>query len=174
MNMIEYWERRYRTGGISGAGSRGSEAVVKAQLVQNLINVHDISSVLDLGCGDGYIASMIYAERYVGYDPSVSATKVAQEFCPHLEFVNEVPDEEFDLILSMDVIFHLVTDDLYRDYLELLFSERARQVLVYGTDQHLTGAPHVLHRNWTPDIPDGWTATELTTEYKRAWLITRD
>lgn len=174
--ITDYWEKRYRAGGFSGAGSRGDEAKDKVELVQRVVNSTQSKSLLDLGCGDGHIASGIIIDRYVGYDPSDSALALCRKAMPDRQFTSRVypyTGELFGLIISMDVIFHLVDDEAYHAYLDLLFCGLAPRVLVYATDHDQRGNAHVLHRHWTPDIPNGWDATELRTKFKKAWLIER-
>lgn len=172
MSNASYWEMRYRRGGTSGAGSRGEEAFHKAEVVNQVIDEYRVKSVLDLGCGDGLVASLIQVHTYTGYDPSPTALQMAKDRMPHRRFVRGVPiGEKFDLILSMDVMFHLVTDEDYREYLALLFSGMSKKVFVYGTDHHQRGLSHVLHRAWTNDIPKEWAIREVPTEFKKAWIL---
>lgn len=174
MNMAQYWETRYAAGRGSGAGSRGEEAAWKARLLQRVIDHYHVKSLLDLGCGDGHVASRIFVKRYVGYDPSRTAREMCMVLMPEREFTEVPPDGKFDLVVSMDVIFHLVTDELYRNYLSLLFSDRSDIVFVYGTNRDQQGREHVLHRRWLNDVPTGWTVESLPSKFgKDAWLITR-
>ena len=50
---INYWEDRYRTGHDSGAGSSGRLAAFKAEFLNGLVADHNVSSVIEFGCGDG-------------------------------------------------------------------------------------------------------------------------
>lgn len=170
-----YWEQRYRLGGFSGAGSRGAEAREKVALVNEVVGVNRVQTLLDLGCGDGHVAGRLKVAGYTGYDPSSAAVEIAREERPSGDFITRLPPEgaRFDLVLSMDVIFHLVNEADYQAYLKALFSY-GDLVLVYGTDKVLVGRSHVRHREWTKDIPPGWSRRELPTTFKRAWLLRRD
>lgn len=176
MSVASYWETRYRQGGTSGPGSRGDEAELKVSTVQSVIDALGVRSMLDLGCGDGHVAAGLWVERYVGYDPSATARALCRSALRGHEgavVVDEVPDEAFDLLLSMDVMHHLVTEESYRAHLATLFSGLAPHVLVYGTDHDQRGAAHVLHRHWTPEVPEGWQVHETPTRFKTAWLISQ-
>ncbi|MEX2620151.1 MAG: class I SAM-dependent methyltransferase [Egibacteraceae bacterium] len=172
---MTYWEERYRKGGFSGAGSRGAEAREKIALVNEVAGINRVETLLDLGCGDGHVAAGLSVSRYTGYDPAPAAVALAREERPSGDFITQLPPEgtRFDLVLSMDVMFHLVKDADYQAYLAALFGY-GDLVLVYGTDKHLEGHHHVLHREWTKDIPPGWSRRELPTTFKRAWLLRRD
>jgi hypothetical protein len=56
-----------------------------------------------------------------------------------------------DLALSMEVLFHLVEDDVFDAYLRLLFGSAGRYVAICSTDEELPQAsPHERHRPFTP------------------------
>ena len=48
-----YWENRYASGGNSGAGSEGANAVWKATVINDFVASHYVRDVLEYGCGDG-------------------------------------------------------------------------------------------------------------------------
>ena len=54
----EYWDRRYRTGGDSGAGSYNRLAQFKANFLNMFVDQHQIASVVEYGSGDGAQPSM--------------------------------------------------------------------------------------------------------------------
>lgn len=176
--QVSYWERRYKKGGNSGAGSRGSEAEEKARLVSAAVADLAVTSLLDIGCGDGYVASLLHLGDclYVGVDPSPSALKQAREANPERTFVVLEGDRlPMDAHLSMDVIFHLTVEQDYRRHLDQVFSAR-RIAMVYATNHDHQGASHVLHRQWTPDVPDGWVLDSFTqvTEVSAFRVFVRD
>jgi SAM-dependent methyltransferase len=163
MNVAAYWEDRYRKGKRgSGAGSRGDEAKVKAAFVNALIARYRVRRVIDWGCGDGVVASLIRSRRYIGLDVSESALALCRERvrrarCHWLHFdgltAPKLPPG--DLALSLDVIFHLVDDELYRAHLALLFGS-APLVAIHSSNRDEPGQAHVLHREFLPDVPPGW------------------
>ena len=66
----EYWERRYAGGGTSGAGSAGRLAAFKAQFLNDFVRAHDVTSVVEFGCGDGNQLALAAYPRYLGLDVS--------------------------------------------------------------------------------------------------------
>ena len=53
-----YWEHRYAYGGNSGAGSYGSTACAKADLLNSFLKDERLLSVIEFGCGDGHQLSL--------------------------------------------------------------------------------------------------------------------
>lgn len=154
---MNYWDRRYRTGGRSGE-RRVSSRVLEARYRNRARLIHDFApnvSILDIGCGDGRQARWLGYSDYLGVDPSPEAVKLARAFNPGKRFEVLDDPEPRDLHLSLSVIFHLIDEADYREHLRLLFSAR-RYVAVDATDHDEIGAVHVRHRRWTSDVPDGW------------------
>ena len=152
----DFWERRYHQGGNSGAGSYGRLARFKADFVNAFIARHRIGSVLDLGCGDGNQLSLLEVPDYVGVDvsPTVlagcSARFPQHRFVPYAAIARLPPAE---LAMSLDVIFHLVEDAVFVDYIATLFSHATRFVLIYSSNAaaHWPAA-HVRHRRFTDHV----------------------
>ncbi len=159
----EYWERRYRAGKRgSGPGSRGLEAQQKAAYINRLIVRHHVNRVIDWGCGDGIVASLIASRRYIGLEVSERALAMCRErvLLPrrhwvHFDGIRAPKLPPADMALSLDVIFHLTDDKLYRAHLRQLFRS-APLVVVHSSDWDEPGESHVLHRQFTKDVPKGW------------------
>ena len=149
-NSHDYWLRRYRLGGDSGVGSGGASAAYKADYLNTFVMQHGISSMIDLGCGDGRNAVLLSVPSYLGLDISPRAVALARARCSgqHKRFAvlgTEVPTPA-DLAISMDVVYHLIEDDVLEGHLSLLSQIATRYILIYGTDHDAVGAPHVRHR----------------------------
>jgi len=171
MKQIEYtpagyWDRRYREGRTSGAGSEGEEGRYKAQYVSDFIRDHVVTSVIDHGCGDGQVLKLIdlHDARYTGVDVSPTIVSRMRRQFPALKFLH-VDDTSsnwyHDLSLSMDVLFHLPSDDDYREYINRLFGTATKYVLIYSTNEPIgRTARHVFRREFTRDIAmmlgDAW------------------
>jgi hypothetical protein len=142
--IAEYWERRYRAGKRgSGPGSQGAEAERKAAFINALVAEHGVNRIVDWGCGDAAIA--LCEERVT---------------LPRRTWVRfdgwKKPDlPPAQLALSLDVIFHLTEDRLYRRHLRLLFGS-APLVCIHSSNRDEPGEAHVLHREFVRDVPAGW------------------
>lgn len=152
-----YWRRRYRQGGNSGAGSYGRLAAYKAEIINSLASEHGVDSAIEFGVGDGNQAGLFEFDRFLGVDvvPDI-AVRLSEKFLdkPLWRFKSV---DEFDrahetatLSLSLDVIYHLVEDDVYHGYMERLFGASERFVLIYASDEDQpTSSRHVRHRRYS-------------------------
>jgi SAM-dependent methyltransferase len=154
----EYWERRYRAGGHSGAGSCGHLAAFKAGVVNRFVADNAIADVLDMGCGDGRLLERLQAPRYVGVDVSATALAGCIARFPQHRFVSFAALDasiRAELALSIDVIFHLVEDAIFVSYMHALFAHATRFVLVYSSNLESDwSSPHVRHRRFTDYVAD--------------------
>lgn len=154
-----YWEERYRLGGHSGEGSRGENAEYKAKVINRFIADHHVQSLIEFGCGDGYQLAMLESANYIGVDVSRTVIQQCQarfavDARKRFIHTSEYAGERADLAISLDVIFHLVEDEVYTAYLDRLFAAAERYVLIYSTsaDAAHTGVPHVRHRDVAADV----------------------
>jgi SAM-dependent methyltransferase len=152
-----YWEQRYRKGGNSGLGSYGKHARFKSQIINGFILEHDITSVIEFGCGDGNQLKPAKYPRYTGFDVSESAVALCREQFstdPAKEFrlMKDYRGEKADVALSLDVVYHLVEDSVFEKYMAVLFAASDRYVIIYSSNsdtQHGYESPHVKHRKFT-------------------------
>ena len=141
----KFWDLHYRAHGTSGPGSRGEAAAVKAREVNRIVETYDIDSVVEFGCGDGYQLGKLSIPTYIGLDVSPTAlrlcidafgTDTTKTFLHYDQgcWRDNLRIVHADMALSMDVIFHLVEDDVFERYMEDLFAAADRYVLIYATD----------------------------------------
>jgi SAM-dependent methyltransferase len=168
-----YWETRYADGGDSGSGSKGADAKRKADYLNRFVKDHEIRSVLEFGCGDGHQLSLANYPDYVGLDVSATAIRKCHalfQLDSHKRFylLPTMWPLTAELVLSLDVIYHLVENSVYRQHMNDVFGSATRHVVLYTTDSrvvdpNLYTADHVLHRPvrdhvslWFPD----WLMTD--------------
>lgn len=154
----EYWEKRYRDGGNSGAGSSGRLADFKAGIINCFVDENKIATVIEFGCGDGNMLSMLSLPNYVGLDVSPTAlAKCRARFARKPEFrfmsYDQLADvSEADLVLSVDVIFHLLEDGLFESYMRNLFMFSKRFVIIYSSNHDSPTTLHIRHHNVTSHV----------------------
>ena len=161
--VIEYWESRYLSGRRgSGEGSRGAAARRKAAFVNRLTDRYRVNRIIDWGCGDGEVARRLKVRRYVGLDVSAAALDICRGRVSlprttwlHFDGIRAPKLPPAGLALSLDVLFHLTDDVLYRRHLGLLFGS-APLVCIHSSNSDEAGEAHVLHREFLPDVPRGW------------------
>lgn len=158
-NSSRYWEQRYARGGTSGAGSYGRLAQFKAEFLNDFVERRGIQSVVELGCGDGHQLSLARYPSYLGFDVAPTAIELctrrfaadtSKRFVLHDSQRDPPPVQVADLALSLDVIYHLVEDEVFDAYMRHVFSSAKRYVIIYASNDELPSpAPHVRHRRFT-------------------------
>ncbi len=152
-----YWDRRYKLGGTSGAGSYGKFAEFKAEIINKFVLDKDILSIIEYGCGDGNQLALSKYPTYIGFDVSRNAiSKCQQKFSfdktKNFRLMSTYDDETADLTLSLDVIYHLTEDEVFYAYMERLFDSATKYVIIYSSntsEQERIQAPHVKHREFS-------------------------
>lgn len=152
-SSANYWEDRYRSGGTSGAGSYNRLARFKAAFINEFVALNNISTVIEFGCGDGNQANQLRIPHYTGVDVSPTALARCRKLCSQSDYLFIAPEElantsMADLTLSLDVIFHLVEDDVFAKYIQNIFTFALRYVIIYSSDKDASHpAQHVRHRH---------------------------
>lgn len=176
----DYWESRYRLGLTSGSGSMGEPARFKARVLNNFVREQLVESVIELGCGDGLQLALAEYPRYVGVDVSRTAIEICRR-----RFVGDssksflwqadparsrdAPLPQADLALSLDVIYHLLEDEVYRRHLADLFGAAKRHVIIYSSNREEPArAAHVRHRAFLRDVETGFPDFRLVRKIDNA------
>jgi SAM-dependent methyltransferase len=140
----------------SGDGSYGRLAQFKAEFVNRFVSAEGITSVIELGCGDGAQLALAEYPLYIGVDISPAALGICRRaFDDDLtkcflayNLLKEISKQE--LALSLDVIFHLVEDGIFERYMQDLFAAAWRFVIIYSSNYEEIGpSAHVRHRKFT-------------------------
>lgn len=172
-----YWDERYASGGDSGPGSYGKFAEFKSEVINTFVAKNQVSSIIEFGCGDGNQLTTMLCPRYLGLDVSKSAV----EMCRHrfsddpskqFKLIKDYANETADLAISLDVIFHIVEDSIFEEYMRKLFRAADRFVIVYSsnTDEIVDyTVPHIRHRrftNWVEcNLPDWALMRHIPNRY---------
>lgn len=174
-NSKEYWENRYKSGGNSGAGSQGALANYKAQIINEFVEKNNIQTVCELGCGD--IQFTLYnIPKFTGYDVSkyiIERNKI--NFTQH-KFTDSINDlDVYDLTMSLDVILHLIEEDVYQEYMKNLFKLSNKYVLIYSPNRdEILGGVHNKYRKFLPDVPQNFQLIEFIENPHKGILTQAD
>ena len=172
LNSVTFWEGIYASGQNSGSGSYGQLGQFKAEVLNDLVVRYDVRSAAELGCGDGEILSKVAYPEYVGLDTSATAVnscKIRFAGDSSKRFVVYRPGSDpgivADLALSIDVIYHLLEDSSFEDYMSTLFRMSTRLVVIYSSNVDDVGADcwEVRHRQfttWVEANASGWHLLE--------------
>jgi SAM-dependent methyltransferase len=170
-----YWQRRYRLGGDSGVGSRGAAAAYKAAVLNDFVERHGVTDVIEFGCGDGEQLTLADYPSYFGLDVSRHAVELCRQrfsddSTKRFALLDEYADETADLAISLDVLFHLVEDEVYAEYLDRLFGAARRFVVIYSTsvepDEAAATLRHVRHRPVESDVAEWFQGFARMTEWE--------
>jgi SAM-dependent methyltransferase len=160
-----FWEMRYRAGGHSGVGSYGFFAEFKAEVLNNFVEKKNVQSVIEFGCGDGHQLTLARYPQYLGFDVSTTAISLCKvrfvsDRSKVFRKMTEYNGEKADLTLSLDVIYHLVEDEVFNEYMQTLFEASNCYVIIYSSDSENcnTLGSHVRHRKFTH-----WIESNLST-----------
>lgn len=156
----KWWENWYAMGGHSGSGSRGVLAQFKADVLNDFIAEKKIKSTIEFGSGDGYNLKMIKYDNYIGLDISPTAVKMCRDMFKNdlsKQFAIYNPESfkrssfgDFELVVCLDVLYHVVDEEAYKKTLDDVFSFSAPYVILYTTlvdDGIPHNSPEIRHRN---------------------------
>jgi hypothetical protein len=156
-----YWEKRYKNGGNSGDGSYGIECNFKTDFINQIIQDLNIKTINDFGCGDGNQINQISGyTQYNGYDISQTAIKnckIKYSNNNRMKFHESIDTfEPSDLTMSLDVLYHIIEDDLYYGYLNSLIELSTKYILIYSTNHTLNNSnkpsSHIVWREFSDFI----------------------
>lgn len=169
----KYWQNRYLANGNSGSGSYGNLSIFKAQIINNFIDINNIKTVIDFGCGDGNQLKLAKYNNYIGVDVSDKAIELCEKthkgdstkkFYNYSEFLRR--NYKAELALSLDVIFHLLEDDVFHDYMKNLFFSSTKYVIIYSSNYDEYIAKHVRCRKFT-----NWVDVNFKNEFEQIEFI---
>lgn len=168
----QYWEDRYRSGGTSGSGSYGRLALFKAEFINKFVIDKGILSIVEFGCGDGAQLQLAKYPSYVGFDVSRTSVELCRKkfsgqknYNFYLVGSRDFNDfQKAEIAISLDVIYHLVEDDVFKAYMQKLFSSAEKYIVIYAYDFERTYASrHEKGRNFTKWID----------EYAQHWRLVK-
>lgn len=171
----EYWGNRYKSGGNSGVGSQGLLAKYKALIINRFIKDNNIQKVCELGCGD--VQFTLYdIPKFTGYDVSnyiIEQNKA--RFKQHI-FTSSIEElDSYDLTMSLDVILHLIEDNVYQEYMKNLFRLSNKYVLIYSPNRNeILGGIHNKYWEFLPDVPKNFELIEFIDNPHKGALTQAD
>ena len=146
-DAARYWEERFRRHGpsLASVGDEGmSEAEIRAAYASQAGEIFGMleragvgiagSRLLEIGCGNGYYAEQLRARglaQYQGLDITDAFFPLLREKFPGFRYVRgditaDKIEGEFDVVLMVDVIEHIVTEDKLRSALANVGAMTAR------------------------------------------------
>ena len=143
-------------------------ALFKASIINNFVNKNNIKTVIEWGSGDCNQLSLANYKKYIGYDVSKTAIKICQKKFKKDKtktFIymkdNFINVKKGDLSISLDVIYHLLEDNVFNLYMKNLFNSSKKYVCIYSSNLDKKWAKHVRHRKFTD-----WIKKNISNEWK--------
>lgn len=175
----DYWQKRYLRGGNSGNGSYGKLAHFKAEVINHFVEEKSVKTVIEWGCGDGNQLKLANYPQYIGYDISSKAISICREkfkkdttkrfeCSSNINFYNEFSAE---LSLSLDVLYHLIEDDVYKSYMKLLFESSTKYVCIYSCNYEDRKDIHVRCRKFTDYVDRNFPEWHLIKYIKNRYPV---
>ncbi|MBX2828040.1 MAG: class I SAM-dependent methyltransferase [Flavobacteriaceae bacterium] len=164
----KYWDQRYKKNKNSGAGSYGRLAEFKAEIINEFVQKNRIETIIEYGSGDGNQLKLANYPNYVGFDVSDTALELCrQEFEGdttknffHMEDPEQIT-RRAQLTMSLDVLYHLVEDEVFNGYMTRLFNSSDRFVMIYSSNYEKEMADHVRSRKFTD-----WVDSNMNGSWK--------
>lgn len=174
----KYWNDRYAKGGNSGAGSYGRLAVFKAHYLNYFCWANNVQTVIEIGSGDGNQVSLSAYPSYLGFDVSLASVELCKKMygddkTKQFRVLGDYSGEHAELVLSLDVVYHLVEESTFHDHMRLIFDASDKYVVIYSSntsvqDENLHDGkgvpPHVRHRRFHDWIESNRPDFELISE----------
>lgn len=182
----QYWEDRYQKGGNSGPGSYGRLSIFKAKVINEFCEINNVKSIAELGSGDGSQLELLNIQDYTGVDISEHAVekmniKYSNDKSRNFLILDDFKtrNEKFDAVMSLDVIYHLVEDQVFTKHMQQLFHSASKYVIIYSSNKNNPVAdPHVRHRmfsDWINENAKNWQLkTEIANRYPFDWKDSRN
>jgi hypothetical protein len=173
----EYWEKRYAANNNSGSGSYGQLSRWKGEILNKFTSEHKIESLIDYGVGDGNQLTIFELKniQYYGLDVSETIINKLKKIYKNDKNKNfEIIKDRYislqaDLVISFDVLYHLIDDNIYMNYLHNLFTMSKKYVIIYSSNFDNRKCEHVLHRQFKKDVEKFFPNYKLINFYKQKY-----
>jgi predicted TPR repeat methyltransferase len=147
-----FWDNRYNIGGNSGYGSYNEQLEKKLKWIGEL---KDIKTISEFGCGDfnfgKRILDLFPTATYKGWDISQIIVDKNKLLFPAHTFNVGQETEPADLVLCVDVLFHVIYKEEYEEILNKLEKAWTKYLVItaYERDEELGGHVRIRKFDYT-------------------------
>ncbi len=135
--------------------------------VLSLIGNYKSRTILDLGCGNGYLVSYLVKEGYDAYgtDASEKGIAIAKQEYPDRFFLQDLstgklPSElqsiKFDIIVSTEVIEHLYDPEGFIEFCRDQLSNGGELIITTPYHGYLKNLSLALFNKWDSHLDPNW------------------
>jgi|TARA_B110000967_G_C18575171_1_gene406869 hypothetical protein len=176
MTTKNIWETRYKNGGNSGSGSYNELCEFKNNILNTFISENNINSIIDFGCGDCNQIKNVPIENYIGLDISEYIIQThndtykddsSKSFLVYDDKTNYTIKS--DVTLSLDVLYHILEDNLFITYLQHLFTCSTKHVIIYSSNFEGHSQGHMKTRKFTDHVEKLFPNWKLTSFIKQKY-----
>lgn len=151
-----YWNKRYAMGRNSGEGSYGPKMMREVEVIKSLPGIQNI---VEIGCGDfnfgRHLTDALPGVSYDGFDVSNFVVGRNRDFysLPRVRFhaTNQLIPHS-DLLLCVDVLFHIKDDAEYQAMLEMLKDGWRKYLAVTAYEYAGPSSEHLCIRKFDPEF----------------------
>ncbi len=126
----------------------------------------EVNSILDFGCGNGYMTNFLDISGYdvMGIDDSLEAIKCASELFPSITFrqmsIYDVKDNcfknKFDAIICVEVIAHLYDPAIVFQSSKNILKENSRLIIITPYHGYLKNLLMAIFNLWPKHLSPNW------------------
>lgn len=145
-----FWDSRYALDPAlgSGLGSRGEQLDYKRGVLELVVKRYRPQTILDVGCGDLSVGSVLPERGYLGIDVSETVIRLNIGRYPGRSFqcgdFLKMDLPVADMVVCLDVLIHLSGRDVYRRFVARLVELCGRVGVIAGDDTDQQPGPIVF------------------------------
>ena len=123
--------------------------------------------ILDLGCGNGYLANYLISNEFNAYgtDASTEGIEIAKQANPSRFFIQdlstgklpaELQNLKFDTVIATEVIEHLYDPAGFIDFCKEVLNNKGEIILTTPYHGYLKNISLALFNKWDHHLSPGW------------------
>lgn len=125
--------------------------------------------MIEWGCGDGNQLGLLKVDEYCGCDVSQTAIDLCtKKYCmdttKHFSVYNgekTIIKRKSDMSMSLDVLYHIIEDEIFDNYMYNLFESASKYVCIYSRNEDIRTNLHVKSRCFTKYIEEKFPQWKL-------------
>lgn len=187
-NKANVWDDVWKKDVYSKPDLRREKAAIKIEKLLNYINIESSTTVLDLGCGGGYVARELFFKtnaQIFGIDSSKEAIHLAVEKSREttIKFkqadIRKIPfpDDFADVVLCIGVIEHIMDyENCLNEIKRVLKSDGLVYVVSSNRDSFIYEQKVIRERLgfWNYGYQKNWTKDELEEIFFKQGFLTQN
>lgn len=186
-NDINVWDNVWKEDVYSKPELRSEKATIKVDKLLDHIGIGSATTVLDLGCGGGYVARELFsktAAHIYGIDSSEKAINLAIELSKGTTIKFEkadvtklpIPDDFADVVLCIGVIEHVQDHEKCLEEIKRVLKRNGYVYVVSSNRDSFIYEQRIMRERlglWNYGYQKNWTKAELESIFLRKGFSTQ-